>query len=118
MSKRPRISALSGWVGALFLTATSSLVACGTPAGDKAETEQLAQSLVSPETILPSSPTHECIPWEKGPRFCFAKCRPLTAKWVFVGSFPTIPFGDCSIEAMKYCSDKGGLDEYCWGIKK
>lgn len=109
-------SVLVGRIGTLLVVATIGLASCDVPSQDSAVPAQLEQAVTVTEGALPSSATHQCVLFENGPRFCFAKCRPTDA-WKQVGSYPDIPFGGCSRKALDYCDTRGGLDEYCWGIK-
>ena len=117
MTTRIRSSALAGQVGALWLVAATSLMACGVPEQDDTDTTKAGQTLGSPERPLSISTTaaaYKCLGFDSGARFCLVKCR--GADWTKLGSYPTIEHGRCGYEGLAYCG-RSGLDDYCWGIK-
>lgn len=120
MTTRIRRSALAGQVvGALWLVAATSLVACGVPEQDDTDTDtgKAGQTLGSPERPLSTSTTaaaYKCVGFDNGARFCLVKCR--GADWTKLGSYPNIDHGKCGYEGLSYCG-RSGLDDYCWGIK-
>ena len=110
--------AQAGRVGLFSMLVTMSLSACGEPAEqDDTNVMKAEQNLSSSNPVPPASPvanTYQCRGFDNGARFCLVKCR--GGSWTHIGSFPTIPHGECGRSGLDYCKAKG-LDDYCWGIK-
>lgn len=109
--------ARAGRVGVLSMFVAMNLFACGEPAeqGDRTvvEAEQIDFSSGLVPSASSAAKTYQCKGFDNGARFCLVKCR--GGSWTHLGSYPTIPHGQCGYSGLRYCKEKG-LDDYCWGI--
>jgi hypothetical protein len=106
-------------VGTMCMVIATGLMACGAQDQEDNGTIQTDPIVASTdiaehaslETI--TSPTYQCLGWDRGARDCLVKCN--GGSWKNIGKPPKINHGDCEAKGLKYCGLLG-VDSYCWGV--
>lgn len=68
-----------------------------------------------------SAQAYVCVGWDNGARYCLVDCHldPWgDGVYEYVGSYPSIGFGDCNNAAYNYCARNYGHSarRACWGV--